>query len=543
LLGALAAAGLFGALELGLRLSSVVKRPSVPPSPAPFQEPYSMMKVQVSAQGRSEWTVCGGSLTRSCLRKPAGLRVLVCGGSSVLGLPHSPLGSFSAWLERYLAHLTGGKPVEVINNGILGAGSAQVLENLRDNLLWQRPDLVIIYSGNNEFYSLRARKGVLPHYSPELELWRHRLWGLHAYRLLAQLRAPREPPRPQGTADYGAPVEDADRRLAVRLYRNNLDQMIAAARGIGVPVMLVTVPTPIAHKPSAEEWARDSAELAALLGEPALVGSDPSAQLKRVRAKAGARDTYAAHYLLGRLERRAGDVARARAHFLRAEAMDPNPLRCNEDLRAAMRALGRQRHVPVCDAAAALDAVTRDGIPDEDYFSDWCHPSPMAHRHLARALVGCLARARLLPISPGEGGLAQTFARAELRALDPFRLDTGMAESERATVDGPERPDDPLWHMAAAREHLRAVTNLRSQPKIEQHRFPRLKKALKHLDRARALGVGEGTIALNRGLLNLYLHQPAMARSALTEAVGLLPGDPTARNLAAICGAAVAQKP
>ena len=496
-----------------------------------------MMKVEVARPGDSKWTVCGGSLTRSCLRRPVGLRVLVCGGSSVLGLPHSPLGSFSAWLERYLAHLAGGKPVEVINNGILGAGSAQVLENLRDNLAWQRPDLVIIYSGNNEFYYLRARKGVVPHDSPELELWRHRLWGLHTYRLLARLRAPEQDPVPVGKADYGAPVNDADRRLAVRLYRHNLGQMVEAARERGVPVMLATVPTPIANQPSPEEWKEYSADLAALMGEPAVVGPDPPAQLKRVRAVAGERDTYAAHQFLGLLERGAGDPARARAHFLRAEALDPNPLRCNEELRGAMRALARQEEVPLCDAAAALDALTKDRIPDQDYFSDWCHPSPMAHRHLARALMGCLARGKLLPIPFDRGAVQQALVQADLRAMDPFRLDTGMAESERATADGPARPADPLWHLASAREHLRAVTDLRSQPEVEKHRFPRLNKALGHMDRAQSLGALPGTMALNRGLLNLYLQRPGPAIKALAEAARQLPDDPSVQNLAAIHGA------
>jgi tetratricopeptide (TPR) repeat protein len=89
--------------------------------------------------------------------KPAGLtRIFVIGGSAAYGFPYNADHGFSGYLSRALNKAAPGR-YEVINASGMSFGSHRVLDVLQDVLLFE-PDLVIIYSGNNEY----VERNILP---------------------------------------------------------------------------------------------------------------------------------------------------------------------------------------------------------------------------------------------------------------------------------------------------------------------------------------------------------------------------------------------
>ena len=78
-------------------------------------------------------------------------RIVVQGGSSAAGYPLYYGGSFSRMLEQRLLQSFPGKPIEVINTAMAAVNSYTLLD-LADEIIEQRPDLVLIYAGHNEYY-------------------------------------------------------------------------------------------------------------------------------------------------------------------------------------------------------------------------------------------------------------------------------------------------------------------------------------------------------------------------------------------------------
>lgn len=78
-------------------------------------------------------------------------RVFVMGDSIVTGWPYMPHLAFSRILEQRLADAMPGVPVEVVNLGVAAFSSYSLLDML-DEVLEQEPNVILIYTGHNEYY-------------------------------------------------------------------------------------------------------------------------------------------------------------------------------------------------------------------------------------------------------------------------------------------------------------------------------------------------------------------------------------------------------
>ena len=78
-------------------------------------------------------------------------RIFVQGESSVVGFPYYYGGSFPRMLKHRLSQTFPEKNIEVVNTGMTAVNS-YTLWDLTDEIIKQKPDLVIIYAGHNEYY-------------------------------------------------------------------------------------------------------------------------------------------------------------------------------------------------------------------------------------------------------------------------------------------------------------------------------------------------------------------------------------------------------
>lgn len=167
-------------------------------------------------------------------------RVLLFGGSNTRGFPQ-------ATLEKLLdtETLDAGTDWEVINLGREGYGSRRVLY-LFEQAMVLEPDVVVIYSGHNEFvelgfeYELEQALGVLGGLSDALS-------GLRSFQLFsAAMRkdAAAMPPTNLDRADPSQRELSWDKTLSVyEIYRVNLEMMCDIAAEHDVAVVLCTVVT------------------------------------------------------------------------------------------------------------------------------------------------------------------------------------------------------------------------------------------------------------------------------------------------------------
>lgn len=78
-------------------------------------------------------------------------RIFVLGESSAAGFPFSPNGSFSRYLQDKLDLYYPNRLIEVVNLG-MSAINTYTLVDLMPGVIEQKPDLIIIYTGHNEYY-------------------------------------------------------------------------------------------------------------------------------------------------------------------------------------------------------------------------------------------------------------------------------------------------------------------------------------------------------------------------------------------------------
>jgi hypothetical protein len=76
---------------------------------------------------------------------------MILGESSAAGFPFEPNGGFSRFLDQRLSILYPKKKFEIVNLGIAAINSYAIMDILED-VIDQKPDLVLIYTGHNEYY-------------------------------------------------------------------------------------------------------------------------------------------------------------------------------------------------------------------------------------------------------------------------------------------------------------------------------------------------------------------------------------------------------
>lgn len=79
------------------------------------------------------------------------IRIFIMGGSSAAGYPYSPSGSFSKYIKKRLEIMYPYNKIEVINTAMTAVNSYTLLD-LTPGIIEQKPDVVIIYAGHNEYY-------------------------------------------------------------------------------------------------------------------------------------------------------------------------------------------------------------------------------------------------------------------------------------------------------------------------------------------------------------------------------------------------------
>lgn len=84
-------------------------------------------------------------------KKPSTFRIFILGGSSAAGFPYEPNGSVASYLLDRLSLVYPRSKIEVINCGMTAINS-YTLRDLMPGILDQKPDLILIYAGHNEYY-------------------------------------------------------------------------------------------------------------------------------------------------------------------------------------------------------------------------------------------------------------------------------------------------------------------------------------------------------------------------------------------------------
>ncbi len=307
--------------------------------------------------------------------KPAnGFRVFVLGESAAQGFPYPRTGSFPRLLRSVLRDALPNDSVEVINLGIAATNSFAMLD-LVNEVVDQKPDLVLVYAGHNEYYGVLGAASSERFAAPSaavtrtfLRLQRLRLVML-ARRYVARLRAPKLSESATASASFMESVA-RDRNIVlggeafqrgVEQYEENLDILLSTLRDAGVPVVLASIPGNV----------RDQS--------PFVADSNEAARAAFARARIAFDN---------------GDSAAARDAFSNARDLDVIRFRAPSvfrDIAERVAARNGATYAPVTERFASQAPA---GAPGAELFLEHVHPNADGYSLVARTFWEAL---RVMP--------------------------------------------------------------------------------------------------------------------------------------------------
>lgn len=320
------------------------------------------------------------------------VNIVVVGESSAQGVPYErwlSVGAIVAWqLEKLepertfrlhmLAH-----PGHTLEQAILQLMSLKV-----------RPDLLIVYSGQNEFQSRFGWSRSVRHYADDGPADPSSAFLEQASRVsplcawiaetieMHQLDAGPPPQATRGLVDRPVctPVERARLRID---FERRLEQVLAYCDQIGTLPLLIIPPSNDAGFPPNRSYLRpDTAQAARAAfarrfrAVRALEATDPAAAERGYRSLLDQQPAFAeAHYRLARLCEREGAWDEARAHYGQARDLDGLPLRSPTDFQDIDRTVAARHHTLLVDGPAVLRRISPHGILDDHLLHDEQHPT------------------------------------------------------------------------------------------------------------------------------------------------------------------------
>ncbi len=362
------------------------------------------------------------------VHKPEGtFRVFALGGSTTQGEPYSTETAFPEWLKLNLQAAAGdARPVEAINCGGLSYASYRVLAILREVLLYS-PDLIVIYTGHNEYLEHRTYAGYREPYERQRWLsWLSRFRTVQLARKLAGHTAQRSSAAQGELAktelkgevdallDYQGGLAEYHRGDAwyepiSAHFRWNLEQMVAACQQAKVPLLLVRPVSNLVDCPPMKfeidpHLSSQARQLFEKHWEAARASGANSEESLHEVAGALRLDPHhaGANYLLGQRQFENGDFESALTSLRRAKDFDVCPLRAPTPICDAVTAVAQVHRIPLVDAEALFADRSPHGLVGNRWLVDHIHPNLDGHQLLGEELAQLCFEYNLFPAPTGD---------------------------------------------------------------------------------------------------------------------------------------------
>lgn len=329
------------------------------------------------------------------VKSPGTYRIFVLGESAAMGDPDSAYG-FSRYLEVMLRRSYPAMKFEIVNTGSVAINS-HVSLLIAKGLASQRPDMFIIYSGNNEVVGPYGPGTVLTGSAMSMPVVRGSIFFRQTRigQLVTKLGTHKQEWRGMEMfLDKQIPASSPLMPHAYANFEENLRDTIEIARNAGAKVIVATVATnlkdcaPFASLHRVNLSADDLRTWTALVQQgDQLADSSPAEALQKYQAAAKIDDDYAElEFRIARSFWNRADFKSAREHFLRARDLDTLRFRADSRINEINRSVAASRDVTVVDAEKILGDATPERIIGSDLVYEHVHMTPEGNYLLARAM-------------------------------------------------------------------------------------------------------------------------------------------------------------
>jgi tetratricopeptide (TPR) repeat protein len=313
-------------------------------------------------------------------KPPDTYRIFVLGGSSVYLLAYSDY--HTEYAKNLFENLYQNKKIEIIFLGGGGCGTYE-LTKINQEVLEYEPNLVILYSGHNEFLFPSSKK----YYAEKRDLTgkiNENLEKLRIYQFLSGIIIPFKNDVVEITENLNLGMFDnqTEKQMIYESYRLNIDNMIKMAKNKNVNFMLSTLSYNHMSPPISIGYLMETLPGMGLSMED--FGSSTvnfsREKIERVLDEIIEQGNIETgdipsldEYKIGLKYYEMGDYEKAREHFEKGILIEIYPQRANNITNKIVRELAKEYNIPLADVESAVLEETERGITTYELLSDHCH--------------------------------------------------------------------------------------------------------------------------------------------------------------------------
>jgi len=313
-------------------------------------------------------------------KKPGAIRVFIIGGSSAAGYPFSPNGSIAKYIRKRLQLVLPHKPIEVINCAMTAINSYALLDML-PGVIEQKPDLILIYAGHNEYYgalgtgsleTLGNSRGLV-NFMLAINHYKSIQFLRDGIQSIVQLFSSDE--KRTGTLmsrmakEQSIELNSDTYQTGIDQFEGNLREMLRMTKEANVKVILSDLPSNLKDLPpfiSIDRFENKSANAAYELANDVLDSGQKEDALKL---------------------------------FYMAKDLDALRFRAPSDINRVIDKLAKEFDYPTIKADSTFNALSDDGIVGNNLMTDHLHPTLEGYQIIGRLFYDKMLSEKYLPSS------------------------------------------------------------------------------------------------------------------------------------------------
>lgn len=353
----------FVLLELALRLFNYGDQSQPMFISDPFDPEYSIMNPAVAQRyfPVKEFAPVAQYDLFETEKSSTTFRVFVQGASTAAGFPYHNA-TFPRLLEQKLQYFYPERNIEVVNTSLVATNSFTLLD-LSDEILDQKPDAIIIYSGHNEFYgALGVASSQSFGNSPLLTNLYLKLKNVKTIQLVKNIvksfytvneKGDSETLMAKMVKDESIPYDSKLHKAGAVQYEFNISSLLEKYDQADIPVYICT-----------------------------LVSNYRDFQPFESTESGGANDFFNE----GLTALKNGDIKKAKELFELARDHDLLKFRATSEIEKLVPMLAEKYGAQVVDIKKAFDDSSIDGIVGNDLLNEHVHPNLKGQRILSNEL-------------------------------------------------------------------------------------------------------------------------------------------------------------
>jgi len=306
-------------------------------------------------------------------------RVFVLGESSAAGYPFMPTGSFSRYVRKRLELVYPKNKIEVINISLTAVNSYTIRDFIPE-VLAQKPDLILIYTGHNEYYGALG-VGSLESFGSSRSIVNFYL-SLNKFKTVQLLKDfiqwftklfSGEPPKSSGTLmsrmakQQSIIFKSDDYKAGLEQFKENMKDVIEIAKKDNIPIIIGTLASNLKDQKPFISTNNNSYPPAIKIFEEADSAYD------------------------------SGNYKSADSLFRLAKDLDALRFRAPGEMNKIIEKFGNDYSIAVADIDSAFNASSIHNIVGDNLMTDHLHPTLHGYQLMGKIFFEKMVQRNYLP--------------------------------------------------------------------------------------------------------------------------------------------------